>query len=63
MKLTEQQKRLMNDGDPEPDIVREAQAVMFFFLAVLCALLVAALVIGVGYGIYALVERFILPLC
>ena len=63
MKLTEEQKRLMCEGDPQPDIVREAQAVMFLLVAVICALLVAALVIGVGYGIYALVERFILPLC
>ncbi len=59
MKLTEEQKKLMCEGDPQPDIVREAQAVMFLFVAVLCALLVCVLVAGIGYGLYSLYQYLI----
>lgn len=56
MKLTEEEKRLMNDGDPYPDIVREAKAALFVLIVFVCAMLVCGCVFGVFYLLNKLVE-------
>lgn len=53
--MTKDELKMMNDGVPEPDIEREAQAVVFFFLVALCAILVCVLTMGLCYGVYELV--------
>ena len=56
MKLTEEEKRLMNDGDPQPDIVREAKAALFVLIVFVSAMLVCGAVFGVFYLLNKLVE-------
>ena len=50
---------MLCDGDPEPDIVREARAAIIFLLLVVCAVLLCALVAGATYGVYELVQYII----
>ena len=57
--MTKEQKRMLCDGDPEPDIVREARAAIIFLLLVVCAVLLCALVAGATYGVYELVQYII----
>ena len=59
MKLTEEEKRLMNNGDPQPDIVREAQAALFVLIVFVCAILVCGAVVGVFW----LINEIIKSLC
>jgi len=53
--MTKDELRMLSEGDPTPDIEREARAVVFFFLVVLCAILVCVLTMGLCYGAYELV--------
>lgn len=53
--MTKDELTMLSDGVPEPDIEREAQAVVFFFVMAVCAILVGALAMGVLYGVYELV--------
>lgn len=56
MKLTEEEKRLMNNGDPQPDIVRDAQAALFVLIVFVCAILVCGAVVGVFYLLSKIAE-------
>lgn len=59
MKLTEEEKRLMNNGDPQPDIVREAKAALFVLIVFVCAVLVC----GAVFGVFWLINELIKSLC
>lgn len=56
MKLTKEQKQLMLEGDPEPDIVKEAKACLLVLFLFVLAFLVMAAVIGGFWCIQQLIE-------
>ena len=56
MKLTEEEKRQMSEGFPEPDIVKEAKACLFVLIVFVSAMLVCGAVFGVFYLLNKLVE-------
>ena len=59
MKMTEEEKRMLAEGTNDPDIVREGKAVMFFFIAVVCVVLICAVVVGAFW----LISEIIKSLC
>ena len=59
MTMTKDELKMLSEGDPKPDVEREAMAVVFFFVMALCAILVCALAMGMLYGVYELVMLLI----
>ena len=57
--MTEDDKQMMNDGVPEPDIVTEAKAIIGCLVMLLCAVLCCAVVCGLCWCI----EQIIRALC
>jgi len=54
------EKKMLCDGDPEPDIVKEGKASLMVLALFVCAILVCALILGLCYGIYELVNWLVL---
>lgn len=57
--MTKQERRLMCEGDPEPDIVKEGRACLMTLALFVCAILVVAAVIGAFW----LVQKVIMSIC
>ena len=54
--MTKEEKKLMCEGEPDPDIAKEAKAVLFFFVMAVCAILVCLLAAFLFYGVCELVK-------
>lgn len=57
--MTKQERRLMCEGDPEPDIVKEGRACLMTLVLFVCAILVVAAVCGAFW----LVQKVIMSIC
>ena len=57
--MTKKQIKLMCEGDPEPDIVKECRACLMTLVLFVCAILVVAAVCGAFW----LVQQVIMSLC
>jgi hypothetical protein len=51
-----EEKRMMCEGDPKPDIVKEGKACLMVLVMIVCAILVLAAVGGVFYWLNELVK-------
>lgn len=54
--MMKEEKKLMCEGEPDPDIAKEAKAVLFFFVMAVCAILVCLLAAFLFYGVCELVK-------
>lgn len=54
--MTKQERRLMCEGDPEPDIVKEGKACLMTLVLFVCAILVVAAVCGAFWLVSELVK-------
>ena len=57
--MTKKQIKLMCEGDPEPDIVKEGRACLMTLVLFVCAILVVAAVLGAFW----LIQQVIMSLC
>lgn len=57
--MTKEERNLMCEGEPQPDIVKEGKAAMTCLLAFVCAIVVVVVVSGLCW----LVKQAILSLC
>ena len=57
--MTKKQMKLICEGDPEPDIVKEGMACLMTLVLFVCAILVVAAVCGAFW----LVQKVIMSIC
>lgn len=56
MKMTPEERKKLENGEPEPDIVKEAKAVVACLLLIVCAIIVVGAVCGMFWLITAIIK-------